>query len=67
MNEIIDTIITGLPYTAIVLSIVCVALLYGIVGAWLVSTNYKLVTFFYFVLSALIGFICLSHILGMGV
>jgi succinate dehydrogenase hydrophobic anchor subunit len=67
MNEIIGAILTGIPNACITLAIVCVVLLYGIVGAWLVTAEYKTITFLYFVLSALIGFICLSYMFGVGV
>jgi hypothetical protein len=69
MGEIIDAIILGIPYASIVLTIVCTTLLYGIgiVGARLVSTNYKVVTFLYFLLTGVMGFVFLSYVLGAGV
>lgn len=65
MNEITDAITIGIPYASIILALVCVAFLYSIVGAWLVSTNYKIVAFFYFLLSGIIGFISISYIMGV--
>lgn len=67
MNETIEAVLIGIPYACIALAIVCVAILYCFVGAWLVSTNYKIVACLYFLLSAAIGFVFLSYMFGVGI
>ena len=62
MNEIITTIIVGLPYTALALACVLGILLYGWVLGWAIDTEHdRMVTF----MIALLIFLFISFVYYM--